>query len=206
MKKAEVITKKLIEEAVSYSEYRTLINELLTENRVTGDFMKNNDWIVNYTKMNNERMDRGASVFVANNELKSIVSSISEPWIWLVITEGWCGDAAQIIPAFVKIVDLNPNFSIKFILRDEHPNVMDAYVTNGSRSIPKLVVLNANTLEEIGTWGPRPEIPQKMTMDYKDSEEKDFDGYVQKLHAWYEADNFQAIQNELLESLKTWRQ
>jgi len=204
MNNTKVITKKLIQEAMTYGEYRRLINKLLAENRVTGDFMKNNDWIIKYTKGNNVRMDRGESVFKEKSELQEIISSISEPWIWLVITEGWCGDAAQIIPAFVKIAELNPNFTVKFILRDEHPKVMDAYETNGSRAIPKLVVLNGDTLEEIGTWGPRPAVPQKMTMDFKESKDNDFDKYVLELHSWYEHDNFQAIQNELLESLRIW--
>lgn len=205
MKNSSVITKNLIQQAMSYSDYRTLINKLLAENKVTGDFMKNNDWILDYTKMNNQRMNRIDAVFEEKSELEKIISSISDHWIWLVITEGWCGDAAQIIPAFVQLVALNPNFSIKFILRDQHPEVMDAYLTNGSRSIPKLIILNANTLEEIGTWGPRPAVPQKMTMDFKKSGDKNFDKYVEELHNWYDNDHFESIQSELLECLGKWK-
>jgi len=202
MGNTSVITKTLIQKALNYTEYRSLINELLAENRVTGDFMKNNDWMLEYTKQNNHRMDRGSTVFKATDALKETITSISEPWIWLVITEGWCGDAAQIIPAFVKMVDLNPKFSIKFILRDAHPKVMDAFLTNGSRAIPKLVVLNTNTLEVMGTWGPRPAVPQQMTEDYKNNADKNFDKYVEVLHNWYNEDRFESIQKELVECLK----
>lgn len=204
MKKTAEITNDLIQNAMTYEAYRDLINKLLKEDKVTGDFMKNGKWILNYTKGNNLRMDRGAKVFKANQELSDIVTGVKDNWIWLVITEGWCGDAAQIIPGFVQLAALNPNHTIRFILRDEHPAVMDNYLTNGSRSIPILVLLKEDTLEEIGYWGPRPAVAQKMTMDFKEEENKDMDKYITKLHKWYDENLFEDIQNELLAKLKSW--
>lgn len=205
MSKSTLINKSLIEQSMSYESYRKLINELLAEDKVTGDFMKNNKWILDYTKMNNQRMDRGEAIFKVKPSIENILKGVEEKWLWLVITEGWCGDAAQIIPAFVAMADLNPKFSIKFILRDKHPEVIDQYLTNGGRSIPKVILLNADSLEEIGNWGPRPAVPQKMTMDFKKSGSKDFDSYAKVLHKWYEDDRFETIQKEFLECLQSWR-
>jgi len=204
MEDTPIITRDLVDNAMSYGQYRALINSLLENDKVTGDFMKNGKWILNYTHENNKRMDRGESVFEANTELRQLLTAISDQWIWLVITEGWCGDAAQIIPAFVRLAGLNPHFDIRFILRDEHPKVIDRYLTNGGRSIPKLIVLQKESLKEVGNWGPRPAVPQQMTMDFKEQDEITLKQYVVDLHKWYEEDRFDAIQKELLACFKKW--
>lgn len=199
-----IITPKLIEEAMSYEAYRQLIDQLLSENRVTGDFMDNNEEILGYTKMNISRMNRGDRTSKISDELTEALQSISQKWIWLVITEGWCGDAAQSVPTLVKMANLNPNIDIKFVLRDEHPDLMDAYLSNGTRSIPKLIVLNAETLEDIGTWGPRPAYAQTMTEDYKKNPTLNYMEYAKQLHKWYAKDKYQSVQQELLSLIQDW--
>ena len=192
-----VITAGLIENAMSYEAYRTLIDDLLSENRVTGNFMENSEEVLGYTKMNIARMRRGDKTFKIKAELKGIIQSISQQQIWLVITEGWCGDAAQSVPAIVKMAGLNPNIRIKFVLREEHLNLMDAYLTDGTRSIPKLIIINAESLEELGTWGPRPAIAQTITDDYKKKGTVSYQEYAQQLHKWYAKDKYQSIQAEI---------
>ncbi len=66
-----------------------------------------------------------------------------------------------------SIANHNENIKIRYILRDENPEVMDDYLTNGGRSIPKLVALEEDTLEEQFTWGPRPQEVQQKMLDYK---------------------------------------
>ncbi len=200
----KLFTPELIDGAMTYGQYRDLIDDLLSQNKVTGDFMDNNEAILHYTKMSVTRMKRIDKTFKLNEDLKSAVESNTDEWIWLILTEGWCGDASQIIPGLVKIAEAGPNITIKFILRDEHPKIMDEYLTEGGRSIPKLICLNAETLEEIGNWGPRPEHAQQMTRDYKNDDSLDYDTYTVELHKWYTKDRFQSTEAELLLKVKDW--
>ena len=200
----KLFTAELIDSAMSYQEYRNLIDDLLSQNKVTGDFMDNNEAIVHYSKMSVTRMNRGDKTFKLNEDLKTALDQVTGPWLWLVLTEGWCGDASQIIPGLVHIAEASPSIDIKFILRDEHPLIMDEYLTEGGRSIPKLICLHTESLEEIGHWGPRPEVAQQMTRDYKHDDSLGFETYVERLHKWYAKDRYQSMQHELLSKVKEW--
>lgn len=123
-------------------------------------------------------------------------------WLWLVITEAWCGDAAQNIPVIAKIAEINSNIELKFILRGENLVVMDTYLTNGGRSIPKLICLDSQTLEELGTWGPRPVIAQKRFMKDKTDPDVSHEEMVKNNQLWYLQDKTLSIQNEFLELIK----
>ena len=63
--------------------------------------------------------------------------------IWLIITEGWCGDAAQCIPTIEKIAAESKNIETHYVLRDENLDLIDEYLTNNARSIPKLIACAA---------------------------------------------------------------
>lgn len=198
MKDQKLISTEIIENAINYAQYRNLIDSLLKENKVTGNFMDNNEEILGYTKMNIARMRRGDKTSKINNDLEQAIKGISKQQIWLLITEGWCGDAAQLIPTIAKMAQLNDKIDLKFILRDEHPNIMNAYLTNGGKAIPKLIMLDAETLNEIMHWGPRPSVPQQMTIDFKNDADLDYATYVEALHKWYAMDKYQSVQNEIL--------
>ncbi|KHE66864.1 thioredoxin family protein, partial [Halobacillus sp. BBL2006] len=72
----------------------------------------------------------------------------------IILTEDWCGDAMLNIPIFLRLAEAS-HIQTRFLLRDENPQLMDQYLTNGSsRSIPKIIFLNPNG-QEIETWGPR---------------------------------------------------
>jgi hypothetical protein len=132
-----IITKELIRKGYTYSQYKNLIDSLLDEGRTTGDDQSESK--VNFTKINAHRMKRLYNTNEIIEELEKETNDIKNKWIWLVITEAWCGDAAQNNPVIAKIAEINPNIELKFILRDENPDVIDAYLTNSGRSIPKLI-------------------------------------------------------------------
>ncbi len=200
-KSTHVITPALIDRAMTYEVYRNVVEKLFSDNKATGDFMDNNSDVLHYTKMNIARMNRGDRTKHINEELANLVKSFNERQIWLVITEGWCGDAAQNIPIMVRLAELNPLIDIKFVFRHENEELMDAYLTDNTRSIPKLIILNAQTLEEMATWGPRPAAAQELTDAFKKNDSLSYDEYAQDLHKWYAKDKYQSIQNELLEIL-----
>jgi len=196
------ITRELIEEAFTYNQYRQLIDKLLERGRTTGD--KDSEEIIHYTRMNVQRMKRQDKQISLNESLKEKLKNLGSDWIWLVITEGWCGDAAQNIPVINKMAEAAPNIELKFILRDEHPEIMDQYLTDGSRSIPKLVCLDAESLEEIGTWGPRPAVIQEKAMQWKDDPEISKEEWAEKLHKWYADNKTEEQQKEFEQLIEEW--
>ncbi len=73
----------------------------------------------------------------------------------LLVADDWCGDASSTIPILAKWAAQAPGLELRIIKRDEHPAVMDRYLTNGARAIPIVIVLD-ETNHELGHWGPRP--------------------------------------------------
>lgn len=199
----KLITRERIEEAFTYRQYRELINKLLDRGRTTSD--KNSEEIIHYTRMNVQRMNRLDKQITLKESLKNKLENLDSKWIWLVITEGWCGDAAQNIPAINKMAEVSPNIELKFILRDENPEIMDQYLTDGSRSIPKLVCLDAESLEEVGTWGPRPQSIQEKAMQWKDDPEVSKEEWAEKLHKWYADNQTEEQQEEFKQLIEEWQ-
>jgi len=202
-----IINQHHLESGLSYSMYRKLIDDLLAEGKTTG--VKPSDSAVAITKLNVQRMRRLDKTVKLQPNLLAELEKVNQPWVWLVITEGWCGDSAQIIPVFAKIAEANANINLRMILRSDYPQVMDAYLTDGSRSIPKLICLTPE-LEELGTWGSRPqpgkEILQKYKQQYGDQFRDHYDKFTEELHLWYGRDRTQTLQAELTESIRTWLQ
>lgn len=201
---ANVITQEHVESAQNYKAYRAMIDQLLSEGKTTGD--NHSDDMLHYTKMNVQRMKRLDKTVKLNEDMQATIAGITRPQTWLVITEAWCGDAAQIVPLLAKIADASPNIELKLILRDQHLEVMDAYLTDGARSIPKLIALDSETLEEIGVWGPRPTTAHEMVMERKKNNNgESYLEFATRLHGWYAKDKTQSTQRELGEAIKGWK-
>jgi hypothetical protein len=123
--------------------------------------------------------------------------------LWLVITEGWCGDAAQNIPAIEKIAAESEKIETRYVLRDENLELIDRFLTNGARAIPKLIALDAETFEVLGFWGARPAAAQKLFDDLK-AQGVAKPLIMENLQRWYNADAQTSIQKEFVELLKLW--
>ena len=193
--------KTYIEKSMTFAEYIQLIDDLLVEGKTTGE--NQSEAMFNYGKLNRQRMKRLGNTIKLNESLKEKARSIKEKMIWLIITEGWCGDAAQNIPVIEKIAAENANIETRYVLRDENLELMDAYLTNNARSIPKLICLDAETLEEIGTWGPR----AQAAMDYfYQMREQGIEKpqMMENLQRWYLQDDEQSIQKEFETLLDEW--
>lgn len=72
-----------------------------------------------------------------------------------VLNEDWCLDAVSSVPAIVRLAQEIPGAEVRIFGRDANPDLMDAHLTNGSRSIPVAIVHDAD-FRELGCWGPRP--------------------------------------------------
>lgn len=154
-----------------------------------------------YTKLNIHRTRRIAKTFVVPEAVKVAVESISSPQLWMVLTEAWCGDSAQSLPLIAKTATCNPLISMRILLRDENLDIIDQYLTDGTRAIPKLVALNQDG-DELFQWGPRPkEAAELFRREKQAGLEKE--QIMEKLHLWYGRDRGKAIVEELLAALRT---
>jgi hypothetical protein len=113
----------------------------------------------------------------------------------LVIAEDWCGDASTTVPVLARAAEEIPGLELRIIRRDEHPEVMDRYLTNGARSIPIVVALDAD-FRELGHWGPRPRELQAWVMANRDVIPKK-ELYPQ-VRRWYARDRGETTLREVL--------
>lgn len=197
------ITREIIENAHSYEEYSKMVQQLFDEGRTTNE--DNRPDMLEYTKLNIHRSSKWNKRAKISEELQNKLSSFPRKMIWLVLTEGWCGDAAQSLPFIHKMAELSDNIDLKLILRDQYPEVIDEFLTNGSRSIPKLVALESETLDVLGTWGPRPGEIQEVYMDERANPDIENKIATQNLHLWYARNKGKAMQEEFLQLLDKWK-
>ncbi|WP_440879998.1 thioredoxin family protein [Tenacibaculum sp. C7A-26P2] len=191
--------KKLIEEslekAISYDQYRTLVSDLIEQGKSTGEIQS--DDLLNYSILNDKRMNRLDKTIEISENTKNKVKNVKKEQTWLVLTEGWCGDAAQNIPVINKIAEQNSKINLKFVLRDENPELMDQFLTNGGKAIPKLIAIDDES-NVLGTWGPRPSEATSMVADYKEKYGKLDPEFKKDLQIWYNKNKGRNTENDLL--------
>ena len=134
------LVKRAADRGMNYAEYRTLVQNLAKDGQTTG--VVQSEANINYTQLNDRRMSRWDKTLKLTNEVQEQIARMEANLLFLVLTESWCGDASPSLPVMNKIAELNPNIEFKIILRDENPELMDAFLTNGARSIPKLIILD----------------------------------------------------------------
>ena len=196
-----MITQKDIDKSSSFEEYYQLVEKLANEGATTGE--EQSESLIDYTKLNYSRMKRLVKTTPISDDVTNTVECLNEKLYWVVLTESWCGDAAQNIPVFAKIAEANPKINLRILLRDEHPEVMDQYLTNGSKSIPKLICLDEN-LNELGTWGPRPKFLQDWMYENKANPKMEMAELKKEFQVWYTKDKGQTLQREMVTLMKAW--
>ena len=142
-------------------------------------------------------MNRVEKTVVINSELVKSIQKIHRKLIFLTISEAWCGDAAQNVPAISKIIKLNPLWEMKIVWRDENLDLMQQYQTNGGNAIPKTIIIDSESYEELAVWGARPaELQEIMNQYKKDNKGLSHDDIVSKIHLWDAHDKGQCLQKE----------
>lgn len=192
---------KYIEKAMTFAEYSKLIDDLLLDGKTTGP--NQSEEMFNYGKLNRQRMHRLEKTTELSVSLKTVAKSGGRRMLWLILTEGWCGDAAQNIPVIEKIAAESNNIETRYLLRDENLELMDRFLTDGGRAIPKLIAIDAETLEELGSWGARPAAAQELYNQMK-AQGLAKSLMMENLQRWYNADGSQSIQAEFETLLAGW--
>lgn len=193
-------TFQLIEESLkssyTYPEYVKLMEDLLAEGKSTAPQQDEN--LTEYSKMNLRRMKRWEKTLKISTEAEAKIKAYVGKMIWLVISEGWCGDAAHSLPVIYQLADLNPNIEMRVVLRDQHEDLMNQFLTNGGKSIPKLIMYDVDKKEVIADWGPRPTTATQMVEDYKAEHGQVDIEFREQLQLWYNKDRGQNIIDDLL--------
>ncbi|MDR7372551.1 thioredoxin family protein [Flavobacterium aquidurense] len=195
------IVAKALFNSHSYAEYRKLVTDLLSEGKSTGSVQS--DSLTNYSKLNEARMNRLEKTITISEDVISKLQNLDNHYIWLVISEGWCGDAAQILPIVNKMaLDSNKKVDLRIVLRDENDELMSHYLTNGGRAIPKIIVICKEAGIVRTDWGPRPKGATELMANYK----RDFGVVDEKiktdLQLWYLTDKGVSVQEELVEIME----
>ncbi|MEM6720778.1 MAG: thioredoxin family protein [Bacteroidota bacterium] len=191
----DIIEESLVK-ATSYAAYRTLVSDLVAAGKSTGELQT--EALSKYSMLNDKRMKRLDKTTKLSEEAVAEIKAYNGDVTWLVLTESWCGDAAQTMPVINKVAELNDNITLKVVLRDENEALMNEFLTNGGKSIPKLIAIDNTSGNVIGDWGPRPSEATKMVNDYKAANGKLTPEFKQDLQVWYNKDKGQNTVEDLL--------
>ena len=194
----DTVIKEGLQRSMSYPTYRSLVKRLVEDHSNSG--LEKSENLAEYTKLNDRRMNRWDKTLKISEEAQAKLSQFDDNVTWLVITESWCGDAAHIVPVLYKIAEhININFRV--VLRDENLELMDMFLTNGARAIPKLIMIDNVTGEVINTYGPRPSEATQMVLDYKAEHGAITPEFKEALQVWYNKDKGQNIIQDISELL-----
>lgn len=188
------LEKSLVRNAFSYEEYRQLHKDLVDQGRTSGP--NQTERLIHFTKLNAKRSDRLDKQHHLQEETSALLKGKKPRLYWLVLSEVWCGDSAQILPILAKMVEQAKFLAMGILLRDEYPEIMEQFPTDGTQSIPKLLAFNEDG-ELQYTWGPRPKEAQAMIEQWKaEGKVRPKDDVLADIQHWYMADKGLTLEAE----------
>jgi hypothetical protein len=190
---------KALFNSCTYSEYKNIISDLLSVGRSTGN--EQSEDLLQYSALNEIRLKRLDKTISVPDEIREKLKSFDKKYIWLVIAEGWCGDAAQILPVLNKMALETDRIDFRIVLRDSSDELMSHFLTNGARAIPKLIVVDKESGKVCNHWGPRPQGASNLIKEYKEEFSIVDQEAKRQLQLWYLRDKGLSIQNEIVEMM-----
>lgn len=183
----------------SYPEYRKIVENLLAEGKSSGN--EQSEDLYHYSKLNETRMNRLDKTIHVDISIAETLKNLNKKYIWLTLSEGWCGDAAQILPVLFKLASVTDKVELKIAFRDENELLMQKFLTNGGRSIPKVIIIDAESHDVKSSWGPRPEGATNLIKSYKAQYGVVDETAKTELQLWYLHDKGLSVQKELTDLL-----
>lgn len=152
-----------------------------------------------YYELGLQRMERTLKKLNFEGALQEKSSQKNFDGKFLIITEAWCGDASAAVPAIVKFFEGKND--VRIFLRDSDETLIDQFLTNGTRSIPKVLILNPDfTLKN--TWGPRPKYGNELLSKYKNNPETyTKDQFYNDLQVYYSRNRGKDVLEEIIDLL-----
>lgn len=197
----KAIFQTALKNSMSYNDYLRLMDDMAAQKKSTGH--EQNEMLTDFTKLNQARMKRLDKTQKLLPEAVDTMKKIREKQTWLILTESWCGDAAQNVPVLKKMADENLLIDIRLVLRDDNDDLMQKFLTNGGRSIPKLIAIAENNLSELFTWGPRPQKANDMVKAMIAEQGGITDEVKTAVQLWYNKDKGIEVQKEMIELLSS---
>ncbi|SFJ30544.1 thioredoxin family protein [Myroides guanonis] len=184
-----------LEKSKSYPDYRTFVSEALQNNPQK---LEIEDTMLPYATLNETRLKRLDKTTQIGEQSALKIQELKKSYIWLVITESWCGDAAQCLPILNKLAELSDLIDMRLVFRDQNLELMDLFLTNGGRAIPKLLVLDPETKEVLNHWGPRPAGAVAYVENYKATHGALDEAGKEGLFKWYNENKGEQIEEEVV--------
>ena len=195
----EIIRNSLVDDGLNYQAFMDIVRARIKETD-RGVLDEQEKALHDYTVLNVKRSERIERSWVMPEELRVAAQALDFEQTWMVLTEGWCGDSAQNLPYLAAVAAVNPRIDFRILERDDHLNIMDIYLTNGTRSIPKLVIFDRDG-QERAVWGPRPATAAQLVQELKSQGLPRAEMY-ERLHLWYGRNRGTEISHELLDLLR----
>lgn len=189
-----------IKNSFSYQDFQKKMIELVAQQKSSGN--QQSDDLSNYTKLNQARMKRLSKTQKVDDQTLATLNSLNQKLTFIVLTESWCGDAAQTVPVVYKVAEASNQIDLKIAYRDENSDLMNEFLTNGNQAIPKLIVLDENK-NVIADWGPRPSTATKMVNDYKQEHGGLSSQFKEDLQIWYNKNKGLDTLNDLNNLIQT---
>jgi len=188
--------------AMSYDEYINILENLVLEGKTTGP--NQSEAYAAHTKMAAQRIRKWGKIFKLNEEQLYALGKVkaAEKNIgWLMIVEAWCGDVGQNLAPLKKIADAS-GIELRLVLRDDNLELIDNFLTNGGRSIPKLIAIDLGEFTSLWDWGPRPEMLQDWYLDKKKARDFNYETVSEEMHLWYAKNRHSELVDEMVEMLE----
>ncbi len=194
----EVFIQQRLQRGMTPAEYRRYFEREV--DKVRAEAGNSQDDHVRYLSLNLARTLRIEKTYSPSEAVEQAARAISARQFWMVLTEPWCGDSAQNLPFIFKIAACSPAVDARVLLRDQNLDIMDAYLTDGTRGIPKLVAFDPEG-RELFRWGPRPQAAADLFRELKGSGAP-LEEVRRKLHLWYAKDRGRNLEREFVTLLK----
>ncbi len=188
---------KAILNSHSYIEYRRMISNRIAEGKSSGN--EQTEDLLEYSILNETRMNRLDKTMKVSVQNSLRLKNLHKNYLWIVLSEGWCGDAAQLLPIFNKMANESEAIEMKIVFRDENIAVMNLFLTNQAQAIPKLIIIDKATGSVINHWGPRPKGASDLIKAYKAKYGVVDANAKTELQLWYLHDKGLSTQNEIIE-------
>ncbi len=197
----KTIINQCLSKSFTYADYRNHVSKLIQEGFSTGNEQTAD--LLHYSELNEVRMNRlDKTIKISMGNIQKL-EAFRKDYIWLVISEGWCGDAAQILPIIHKMAEFSKQIELKIVLRDENEALMNLFLTHGTKAIPKLIIIEKSSLKVLGDFGPRPKGAKQLILDYKQKQGLVDETAKTDLQLWYLHDKGLSTQNEIMDLMTT---
>ncbi len=188
------ISQQDLNNSLTYAEFRSFVTEALATNPEKLQISEN---YLPYAQLNEARLHRLDKTLKVEPEVALVIENLSKDYYWIVISESWCGDAAQSVPMLNKMAEISAKLELRILFRDQNLALMDQYLTNGGRAIPKLLIVEKESLQVVGHWGPRPADAIALVNNYKEEHGKFDEEGIILLNKWYTQNKGQQVQQEV---------